>query len=128
MSNDFEDFLEDDEAEGDADKFLLFDLGEESYGIPISNIIQIVEMQPITHIPDMPNYVKGIINIRGVDTVSEVRSIPKDDVAPAPQVKNLSINERYILGLAKVGDEVKILLDINKLFSEQDVQAIANRI
>ena len=63
-----------------------------------------------------------------VDTVSEVRSIPKDDVAPAPQVKNLSINERYILGLAKVGDEVKILLDINKLFSEQDVQAIANRI
>ena len=65
MSNDFEDFLEDDEAEGDADKFLLFDLGEESYGIPISNIIQIVEMQPITHIPDMPNYVKGIINIRG---------------------------------------------------------------
>ena len=166
MSNDFEDFLEDDEAEGDADKFLLVDLGEESYGIPISNIIQIVEMQPITHIPDMPNYVKGIINIRGqiiptidlrsrfhlpekeadkktciviiahennsmgliVDTVSEVRSIPKDDVAPAPQVKNLSINERYILGLAKVGDEVKILLDINKLFSEQDVQAIANRI
>lgn len=164
MSNDFEDFLDDDEMEGEADKFLLFDLGEEAYGIPISHIIQIVEMQPITRIPDMPDYVKGIINIRGqiiptidlrcrfhlpekeadkktciviislgnnsmgliVDTVSEVKSIPKDDISPAPQVKNASVREQYISGLAKVDDEVKILLDINKLFSEQDVQAIAN--
>lgn len=164
MSNDFEDFLDDGETESESGKFLLFDLGEEAYGIPISSIIQIVEMQPITHIPDMPDYVKGIINIRGqiiptidlrsrfrlpekepdkktciviislengsmgliVDTVSEVKSIPNDDISSAPQVKNLTVNERYILGLAKVDDEVKILLDINKLFSEQDVQAIAN--
>lgn len=166
MSNDFEDFLDDDEMEGEADKFLLFDLGEEAYGIQISHIIQIVEMQPITRIPDMPEYVKGIINIRGqiiptidlrsrfhlsekeadkktciviialesnsmgliVDTVSEVKSIPQDDISAAPQVKNLAVNEKYIMGLAKVDDEVKILLDINKLFSEQDVQSIANRI
>ncbi len=59
-------FLADDEDEdSQADKFLLFELGEEIYGIAISHITEIIEMQKITEVPDMPTYVKGVINLRG---------------------------------------------------------------
>lgn len=52
---------------GDAMKgrFLTFLVGEETYGIEIQNIVEIVKLQPITEMPEMPDYMKGIINLRG---------------------------------------------------------------
>ncbi len=46
-------------------KYLFFDLGDELYGINIMNVTEIIEMERITEIPDMPDYVKGVINLRG---------------------------------------------------------------
>ena len=46
-------------------KYLTFFIGEQLFGIPISNVIQIVGMQEITEIPGFPQYAKGIINLRG---------------------------------------------------------------
>jgi purine-binding chemotaxis protein CheW len=46
-------------------KFLTFTLGEESYGIPILNVKEIIGMMNITHVPSMPKFIKGIINLRG---------------------------------------------------------------
>ncbi len=46
-------------------KFLLFNLGDEVYGIGILYVTDIIEMQKITEVPDMPNFVKGVINLRG---------------------------------------------------------------
>lgn len=46
-------------------KFLTFTLGEEAYGIPILNVKEIIGMMDITHVPNMPEYIKGIINLRG---------------------------------------------------------------
>ncbi|MEA4933319.1 MAG: chemotaxis protein CheW [Lawsonibacter sp.] len=46
-------------------RFLTFLLGEETYGIEIKHVMEIIGMQPITEMPDMPEYVKGIINLRG---------------------------------------------------------------
>lgn len=46
-------------------KFLTFMLGEESYGLPILQVQAIQQLQPITHVPRMPDYVKGVINLRG---------------------------------------------------------------
>lgn len=46
-------------------KFLTFTLGEESYGIPILNVKEIIGMMDITHVPSMPKFIKGIINLRG---------------------------------------------------------------
>ena len=55
-------------------KFLTFTLGKEEYGIEIRNVTEIIGIQNITDLPDMPNYIKGIINLRGkVIPVMDVR-------------------------------------------------------
>jgi purine-binding chemotaxis protein CheW len=46
-------------------KFLLFPLAEETYGLSISHIINIIEIQKITVVPEMPPFLKGVINLRG---------------------------------------------------------------
>ena len=47
------------------DKYLTFCLAEENYGLDIGDVIEIIGMQKITMIPDMPPYIKGVINLRG---------------------------------------------------------------
>jgi purine-binding chemotaxis protein CheW len=49
-----------------------------------------------------------------VDTVREVADIPESHVELPPEVSQSS-SQRYIRGLGKVGDEVKILLDVERL-------------
>lgn len=46
-------------------RFLTFYLGEEIYGIEIEYVTEIIGMQPITKIPEVAAYIKGIINLRG---------------------------------------------------------------
>lgn len=48
-----------------AGKYLTFMLGEENYGLEILNVREIMGMLSITTIPNTPNYIKGVINIRG---------------------------------------------------------------
>ncbi|MDA3941231.1 MAG: chemotaxis protein CheW [Spirochaetia bacterium] len=149
---------DDDDLEQLADKYLMFMLGSEEYGIDITRITAIEELPQITAIPDMPNFVKGVINLRGkvipavdlrlrfgieekeyddrtcivivsmkentigliVDIVSEVHEIAKSDMGPPPSFRNASGKEQYIAGLAKTGDEVKIILDVQKIISNED--------
>jgi len=47
------------------DKFLTFFLDKEEYGLPISNVKEIIGLPNITYIPQMPDFVKGVINLRG---------------------------------------------------------------
>jgi len=44
---------------------LLFSIDKTIYGIPIQHITEIIGVQPITVIPKVPSYIKGVINIRG---------------------------------------------------------------
>ena len=156
---------EDEEIDQQVEKYLLFNLGEEEYGIDIARITAIEELQQITVIPDMPDFVKGVINLRGkvipavdlrlrfgleereyddrtcivivsvdestigliVDIVSEVHEIGENDIGPPPSFKNTSGKEQYIAGLAKKGEEVKIILDVEKIISNKD-NAILNQI
>jgi purine-binding chemotaxis protein CheW len=46
-------------------KYLSFSLGEEEYGIGILKIKEIIGMMPITKVPQTPDFVKGVINLRG---------------------------------------------------------------
>lgn len=48
-----------------ANMYLTFDIGDEEYGVAISDVIEIVGMQRIMPIPDLPHYLKGVINLRG---------------------------------------------------------------
>lgn len=56
------DELEEDTQKG---KFLTFSLGSEYYGIDIMYVTEIVGIQPITVVPELPEFIKGIINLRG---------------------------------------------------------------
>ena len=48
-----------------AGKYLTFSLAEEQYGIGILKIKEIIGMLPITSVPQTPEFVKGVINLRG---------------------------------------------------------------
>ena len=66
-------FIENDDSQ--KDKFLTFHLGEEDYGIEICHVTEIIGIQKITSVPDMPESIRGVINLRGkVIPVMDVRS------------------------------------------------------
>jgi purine-binding chemotaxis protein CheW len=141
-------------------KFLAFTLASESYGIEIKYVTEIIGIQPITEVPELPGYIRGIINLRGkiipvmdvrlrfgkrlidyndrtcvivieisevsigliVDSVSEVLSIPDADIVPPPDMSRGG--NHFIKGIGKVGHEVKLVLDCNKLLHEDDIELV----
>jgi len=55
-------------------KFLIFSLGKEVYGFEIKYVTEIIGIQTITEVPDLPDYIIGIINLRGkIIPVMDVR-------------------------------------------------------
>lgn len=54
-----------DEEDTLEDQYLIFSLGERHYGIEIRNITEIVGVQSITEVPEMPQYIIGVMNLRG---------------------------------------------------------------
>jgi len=155
-----EENLDDDEEDEDTqkDKFLTFTVGKEDYGLEIYHVTEIIGIQKITEVPDMPDYVKGVINLRGkvipimdvrkrfkfaerayddrtcivvvhinetslglvVDTVKEVSDIPEKDIQPPPEIAEGN-RQFFIRGLGKVEEEVKILLDAEKLLTKSEL-------
>ena len=47
------------------DMYLSFRLGDEDYCLEIRHVTEIVGIQKVTEVPDMPHYVKGVVNLRG---------------------------------------------------------------
>lgn len=47
------------------DQYLTFAIEGEEYGVEISKVKEIVKMAPITWVPEMPNFIEGIYNLRG---------------------------------------------------------------
>jgi purine-binding chemotaxis protein CheW len=83
MNEDMNGLLEDQEEDTQKGKFLTFSLGEESYGIDIMYVTEIIGIQPITVVPELPDFVKGIINLRGkiiavMDARLKFHKAPKD--------------------------------------------------
>lgn len=44
---------------------LTFYIGDTMYGLPLTNVLEIINVQPIAKVPGTPMYVKGVINLRG---------------------------------------------------------------
>lgn len=147
-------------------KYLTFSLANEEYGIGILKIKEIIGMMPITTVPQTPEFVKGVINLRGrvipvldlrsrfgmdpvdytertciivvefagragnvmigvvVDSVSEVLSIKADVIEETPSF-GTKLSTDYILGMAKIGKSVKILLDIDKVLGADEISLLA---
>ena len=61
-----EDILTNEQTTNDEQwKYLIFSVNGVDYGVEIGYVTEIIGIQPITAIPNTPDYIKGIINIRG---------------------------------------------------------------
>jgi len=146
-------------------KYLTFALADEEYGIGILKVREIIGMMPITTVPQTPEFVKGVINLRGkvipvvalrlkfgmeeieytertciivvditgasgailmgivVDSVSEVLNVKGEDIEGAPTF-GTKLDTEYILGMAKLDGGVKILLNIDRVLSGEEIDSI----
>lgn len=154
----FDIFSEEDTQKG---KYLTFELGSESYGIGIEYVTEIIGILPITEVPELPDYMRGIMNLRGriipvmdmrlrfkkafvpygertciivvdiaessvgliVDSVSEVTTISDENIVVKPMLSS-GVSNQYIKGIGKIQNEVKLLLDCEKLLSVGDLEAL----
>lgn len=152
--------LEEDTQKG---RYLTFGLGKEAYGIEIEHVTEIIGIQAITELPELPEYIRGIINLRGkiipvmdvrlrfkkdfreyndrtciividisgisigliVDSVAEVLSIDEQDIVEPPKINNGQQN-RYIKSIGKSGNDVKLLLDCDKLLTESEREELSD--
>lgn len=56
-------------------KHLTFSLGKENYGIPILQVREIIGMMDITEVPKTPDFIKGVVNLRGkIIPIMDLRS------------------------------------------------------
>jgi purine-binding chemotaxis protein CheW len=66
--------LNEQEEDTQKSKYLTFNIGSETYAIEIRYVTEIIGIQPITEVPEVPEYIKGIINLRGkIIPVMDVR-------------------------------------------------------
>jgi len=69
---------------------IVFKLGEERYGVDISQVREIIKPTEITRIPNAPDFVEGIINLRGqITTIINLRK--RFNMEPVPVDNNTRI-------------------------------------
>lgn len=89
--------IEDTETDSIRDMYLTFDIGAEEYGVSIADVTEIVGMQRIMPIPDMPAYLKGVINLRG-------KVIPLMDVRLRFDLPERAYDARTVIVVMEVDD------------------------
>ncbi|MEO7600185.1 MAG: chemotaxis protein CheW [Opitutus sp.] len=137
-------------------KYLTLVVEREHYGVAAIAVREIIRFQKVTPVPQLPAYVKGVINLRGsvipiidlrikfglnaefrartcivvvqvklasgtkqqmgliVDGVEDVLEIKADQIEPMPDL-GTSIDIRGIIGVAKIGQKVTTLLDVDRI-------------
>ena len=142
-------------------QLVTFSTGDEEFGVDILRVQEIIRTMAITKVPKAPEFVEGVINLRGkvipiidlrrrfglqskahdkhtriivieintmivgfvVDSVSEVLRIPASTVEPPPPVV-AGLESEYISGVGKLEDRLLILLDLDRLLSRADIEAL----
>jgi purine-binding chemotaxis protein CheW len=144
------------------DSYLSFKLGDEEFAAHVGKVLNILEMTKITEVPKSPDYMKGVINLRGtvlpvvdtrikfgmtpteytpntcivvmevemegdtvqvgalVDSVQAVLEIDEAQVQPPPSIGSKYKSE-FIYGMAKVDERFIMLLDMDKVFSADEI-------
>ena len=84
-------------------KYLTFFLEEEEYGIGILKVKEIIGMMAITSVPRTPEYVKGVINLRG-------KVIPVIDLRSKFDMKLINYTERTCIIVVEIDSESSTVL------------------
>jgi purine-binding chemotaxis protein CheW len=145
--------------------YFTFRIGNELMAVNIGHLAKILEMTPITPVPNSPAYFKGILNLFGdvlpiydgrlkfgypemkyvkttcilivvfqlagevisagivVDSVEKIVRIEPEQIKTAFQ-SDKKFNPDYIDGIAHLNDETIILLNLEKIFSEEEITLI----
>ncbi|MDG5470084.1 chemotaxis protein CheW [Deltaproteobacteria bacterium IMCC39524] len=143
-------------------QYVTFRLSQENFGVEVSRTKEILSLTNITKVPQTPNYLLGVINLRGqvvpvvdmrlklgleagketedtciivveilvenetitvgalADAVNEVLEIRSDHIEPPPRL-GTRLKTGYISGMGKVEDQFLILLEIDKVFSSDEL-------
>ncbi|WP_455375419.1 chemotaxis protein CheW [Kaarinaea lacus] len=138
-------------------RWVTFFLSQEKYGINVMQVQEVLRVSEIAPVPGAPEYVLGIINLRGnvvtvidtrqrfgleskemddssrivivessdqvvgilVDSVAEVIDLQLSEIESAPNV-GTEDSSRFIQGVASQNDELLIIIDLNKLLSDEE--------
>lgn len=99
----------------DTIQYIVIRLGDEQYGIDIRYIDNIIRMQDITRVPKVPEYLKGVINLRGeVIPVMSIRlkmGLPSDEICRATRIIILKLEQQGNVGI--IVDEVKEVVTLS---------------
>ena len=144
-------------------QWVTFRLEDERYGVNVMQVQEVLRMTEIAPVPGAPDYVLGIINLRGnvvtvmdtrkrfalpqhepddstriviieaedqvvgilVDSVAEVVYLNQTDIESPPNVGNEE-SSRYIQGVANRDDGLLILVDLNKLLTDEEWRDFAS--
>lgn len=136
-------------------KYLVFYLDEQEFAIAIKYVVDIINIQPITRMPNVPDFVRGITNLRGkvipiidvrirfgkglkeyndrtciivvelgdmqvglvIDQVSEVITLEDGQISPPPAF-NQTPEARFVMGIARTDNGVKLLLDAKMVIND----------
>ena len=146
-------------------QYLAFNLEEEVFAFDISNVREVLEFDTVTKVPQTPEMMKGVINLRGsvvpvvdmrikfgmgatektvntviiiieidlddestmigalVDSVKEVMDLDTDHIDPPPNI-GTQLNTEFIRGMGKQDGEFIIILDIEKIFSSEELELV----
>jgi len=138
-------------------QLVTFKLKDETYGINVMQVQEVLRISEIAPVPGAPQYVLGIINLRGnvvtvidtrtrfglptgelddasriviieseeqvvgilVDSVAEVVELAQSEIDSAPNIGN-DDSSRYIQGVASSDENLLIVVDLNKLLTEEE--------
>lgn len=148
-------------------QYLTFKLEGEIFALDVSKVREILDYTNITKVPQTPDFMKGVINLRGsvvpvvdmrlkfgilpqektvdtcivvveisidneatvlgalVDSVQEVFELEPSQIEPAPRI-GTKLRTDFILGMGKRDDQFVIILDIDKVFSCEDMETVQN--
>ena len=144
-------------------QWVTFRLGEETYGVNVMQVQEVLRMTEIAPVPGAPDYVIGIINLRGnvvtvidtrkrfglqakemddstriviiesenqvvgilVDSVAEVVDLRASEIETAPNV-GTDESSKYIQGVSSQRQELLILVDVDKLLTDDEWQEVGS--
>jgi purine-binding chemotaxis protein CheW len=146
-------------------QYLAFKLESEIFAFDISKVREVLEFDTVTKVPQTPDMMKGVINLRGsvvpvidlqikfgmgeiektvntviiiieidldgtstmigalVDSVKEVMDLDSDHIEPPPKI-GTKLNTDFIRGMGKQDGQFLIILDIEKVFSSEELEMV----
>lgn len=142
-------------------QYVTFTLEGEEYSVEILKVQEIIGYTSFTKVPNVPSFVKGVLNLRGsvvpvvdlrlkfsmaekeydkftvililevrgrvigaiVDAVSDVVSLNEDEIQPTPDFSS-GIRVDFIKGMGRKDDKLIIMLDIDKVLSDGELEAL----